>query len=146
MDTHETAEAFMMALDEGDFETAASYLADDFEFSTHTIPPLGKNEWLGMSMALKGGFPDLSYNFQIHEVDGNHLQGSAALTGTHTGDLDMTGMGMGVIPATGTYVETAREYNDGVVENGLIKSIHVLDTPESGVGGLLAQIGAMPPV
>jgi hypothetical protein len=58
----------------------------------------------------------------------------------------MTGMGMGVIPATGTYVETAREYNDGVVENGLIKSIHVHDTPESGVGGLLAQIGAMPPV
>ena len=145
MDTQAVTEAFMAALDDGDFEGCASYLADDFEFSTHTMPPVGKQAWLGMSMALKQGFPDLSYNFQIHEVDGNHLQGSAALTGTHNGDLDMTGMGMGVIPATGIYVETAREYNDGVVEDGLIKSIHVHDSPESGVGGMLAQIGVQPP-
>jgi hypothetical protein len=146
MDTQAVAEAFMMALDEGDFETAASYLADDFEFSNHTMPPIGKNEWLGMSMALKGGFPDLSYNFQIHEVDGNHMQGSAALTGTHSGDLDMSGMGMGVIPATGKYVETAREYNDGVVEDGLIHSIHVHDSPETGLAALLAAIGVQPPM
>lgn len=146
MDPQAVAEAFMMALDDGDFETAASYLAEDFEFSNHTMPPIGKNEWLGMSIALKQGFPDLNYNFQIHEVHGNRLQGSASLTGTHSGDLDLTGMGMGVVAATGVAVETPREYNDGVVENGLIRSIHVHDTPETGLAALLSAIGVQPPM
>lgn len=147
MNPQETAEAMMDALERGDFETAGSYMADDFQFSSHTQPPRSKQEWLGMSMALKQGFPDLSYNFQVHGVEGNMVQASSALSGTHTADLDLTPLGMGVIPATGISVSTGRVHSEGVVnDDGMIQSIHVHDSPESGVAALLAAIGVQPPM
>lgn len=141
MDTQAIAEACLFALEDGDLDTVAGYLADDFQFSSHTGPPLGKQQWLGMSRALRQAFPDFSYNFQIHHVDGNRLDVSVAFTGTHTGDLDLSRMGMGVISATGQRISTPRTESEGVVADGLIQSIHSHDSPDSGIPALLAQIG-----
>ena len=145
MDVQELTTTFQAAFEAGDFETTASYLADDFVFSGATPEPIGAQEWLGMSMALKAGFPDLAYNFSIESIDGNVVTSSAQLTGTHNGDLDLSAMGMGVIPATGIAVTNPRESNEAVVEGDKLKSLHVHSSPDGGVMGLLAQIGAEPP-
>ena len=145
MDVQELTTTFQAALEAGDFETAASYMADDFVFSGATRDPIGGQEWLGMSMALKAGFPDLSYNFVIESIDGNVVTSSAQLTGTHNGDLDLSAMGMGVIPATGIAVSNPRESNEAIVEDGKVKSLHVHSSPESGLMGLLSQLGVEPP-
>lgn len=147
MSTHEIVEGFTSALEQGDFETAASYLADDFQFSSDTIPePLDANQWLWMSHSLREGIPDLSYNFRIEEVDGNFARVSSQLTGTHTNDLDMSGMGIGVIPPTGVSFSADREYSEGeVTADGRIQRIHVYSGPNSGVSSMLAQIGVAPP-
>lgn len=142
MDNVEIAQAFTSALDAGDFDTAASYLAPNFQFSSPTLPqPLGPQEWLGLSHTLKAGFPDLSYNFEVLGGDGDAIRVRSQITGTHTGDLDMSGMGMGVIPATGIAVSAAPEESEGRVEGGKIVSIHLHATPETGLGGVFSQLG-----
>ena len=109
MSTEDTIYGMLEALEAGDFDTAASYLAPDFEFTRRTQPdPLGPQQWIGLSMGLKAAFPDLSYNFNVEGIDGNTGQVSSQITGTHNGDFDLTAMGMGVIPATGIAVSAPR--------------------------------------
>jgi predicted ester cyclase len=141
MDTRTVFETFMNALESGDFETLAGIVAEDFEFSSHTRPPANKDQWLGISMTLRRAFPDLSYNFQIESVDGDRVMASNSFTGTHSQDLDLTAMGMGLIPATGIRIETPRDHGEGVVENGKVKTIHVHDGPGSGLLAVLQQVG-----
>ena len=146
MDPREIAETFTAAIEAGDFDTAASYLADGFQFTTSMMPePMGAQAWLGFSQALRAGVPDLRFNFEVGEAEGNTVAVLSQMTGTHTGDLDMTPMGIGVIPATGKSFSCSEEWSEGTVEGGKVVSIHVHATPESGVAGMLAQIGVQMP-
>lgn len=146
MSAREIAEAFTAALDAGDFDTAASYLADNFQFSGTMMPEaLGAQQWLGMSMALKAGIPDMSYNFAFHESDENSARVSSRISGTHTGDLDMTGMGMGIIPPTGVSFTCGEEFSVGHVEGGKIASIHLEQSPDSGLFDMFRQLGIQLP-
>jgi hypothetical protein len=63
------------------------------------------------------------------------------LTGTHSGDLDLSGMGMGVIPATGKSFSLPPEESEATVEGGKMVALHVYSTPEGGLAGILRQIG-----
>ena len=70
MNAREHTEAFLAAIEAADWDTARSFLADGFQFTGTMLPaPLGIQEWLGLSMALRAGVPDLSFNFTIHEID-----------------------------------------------------------------------------
>ncbi len=147
MDPQDIAVAMTAALEAGDFERAASYLADDFQFSTPQLPqPLGKKEWLGLSRALKEGIPDLNYNFRILGTEGNRVRVSSQLTGTHTGNLDLSGMGMGVIPPTGRSFSAPQEESEGMVEGGRVKWIYLHSTPETGLAAMLSQLGIEMPM
>lgn len=143
MATRQTVEAFTSALEAGDFETAAAYLADDFQFTSTMMPrAFGAQEWLAQSRALKAGVPDLSYNFRIEEIRDNSARVSGQLTGTHTNDLDLTAMGIGVVPATNIAFSAEREVSEGSVDaDGRIQYIHLNSTPESGMLGMLKQLG-----
>ena len=101
MNVQETAEAVVNAINAGDWETVASYLADDFQFSGPVPEPLGPEEWIGTNMTLMAGMPDMAFNVQIVGIDGNVVRTVDQMTGTHTADLDLTQVGIGVIPATG---------------------------------------------
>jgi hypothetical protein len=142
MSAREIAEAFSSALEAGDFETAASYLADDFQATGTMRPePMGAQEWLGLSMTLRAGVPDLSYNFRIWEADETSARVSTRFTGTHTQDLDLTPLGIGVIPATGVAFTAGEEFSEGRIEGGKIVSIHLEQGPDTGVFSMLQQIG-----
>jgi hypothetical protein len=69
-------------------------------------------------MALHAGVPDLNYNFQIVETDETTARVSTRFTGTHTQDLDLTPLGIGVIPATGVAFSAGEEFSEGRVEGG----------------------------
>jgi predicted ester cyclase len=142
MSTRDIAEAFIEALEAGDFDTVASYLSDDFAFSGLTPQPVGKDEWIWMSKALKAGFPDLRYNIRVVSVEGNVVRTVLQLTGTHTADLDLSFMGMGITPATGRRVSNPEEKGETTVEGDKIVAMHVYSTPEASI---LAQIGVQLP-
>jgi predicted ester cyclase len=101
MDARQITQAFTDALNAGDLDTVSELISDNFVFSGGSPEPIGKQQWLGMSYALYAAFPDLQYNLRVTGVEGNTVMGTSQLTGTHTSDLDLTAMGLGVIPATG---------------------------------------------
>jgi hypothetical protein len=58
LNKRETVQALMDAVQKGNFESAKTMLADDFQFSGPVPEPIDKEAWLGMSASLKAAFPD----------------------------------------------------------------------------------------
>jgi hypothetical protein len=146
MSIQETAETIIGAINANDWETVAGYLADDFQFSGPVPEPLGPAEWIGTNMALNAGMPDMSFNVQIVEIDGNTVRTISQVTGTHTADLDLTQAGIGVIPATGAAVSLPAENGVAGVEDGKLVYLHLDTSPDGGIVGILAQLGVeLPP-
>jgi len=134
----------MNAIQKGDFVKAKSLLTDDFMFSGPVPEPVNGPAWLDMSKNLKAAFPDLDYQFKIEGVNGNVVNISAQLKGTHKGDLDLTAMGMGVIPATNKSFAAAREHGKVTVQGDKIKSLANEPTEGAGVMAILGQLGVQP--
>lgn len=145
MNTQELAQAFEQVINTGDWDTVASYLADDFQFSGPVPEPVGAAEWIRLNRTMQAGMPDMSVNLRIISVEGDVIRSVDQLTGTHTADLDLTPLGIGVIPATGRKVSLPQESGVARVRDGKVVSIE-LNTPENGgLVGLLAQLGVEPP-
>ena len=145
MDPKETVRALMEAVQQGDFAKAQSTLADDFQFSGPVPQPISGPAWMGMSKSLKAAFPDLNYQFKAESVDGNKVHISAELKGTHSGDLDLTAMGMGVIPATNKSFAAAHEHGEATVQDGKVKTWMMTPSEGAGLMAILGQLGVKPP-
>jgi hypothetical protein len=145
MEPQEVAQAFADAFNAGDLDTVASYLSDDFQFSGPVPEPVGAAEWLGISRVFQVAFPDINYNLRIVGVEGNVVKTTTQVSGTHTGDLNLSALGMGVIPPTGKSFSNPEEPGEATVEGGKVTSIHIPSGEGSGVMGILAQLGIEPP-
>jgi hypothetical protein len=84
-------------------------------------------------------------NTQLVNIDGNVVHFTNQLAGTHTGDLDLSFMGMGVIPATGRSFSMARENGESVIADGYVVSTHVQPTEGAGLMAILHQLGVEVP-
>jgi len=145
MDTKTTVQSLMDAIQMGDFEKAKTLFADDFKFSGPVPEPISGDEWLGMSASLKAAFPDLDYQFKIEGVNGDTVNISADLRGTHKGDLDLTAMHMGVIPATGKSFKAAHEHGKATLRDGKITAWAMEPTEGAGLMAILGQLGVKIP-
>jgi predicted ester cyclase len=141
MNPEEVVQAYLDAFNAGDLETAASYYADDFQFSGPTPEPLGPDAYLGISHIMKAAFPDISYDGQVVGSDGDVVHAEFNLSGTHNGDLDLTPVGMSVIPATGIHFANPTEYFDITVQDGKIVLMYTEPSPDTGLPGILSQLG-----
>jgi len=146
MDPKETAQSLMHAIQTANFEKAKSLLTDDFTFSGPIPQPVDGREWLGVSASLKTAFPDLDYQFKIESVKGNVVNITAQLKGTHKGKLDLTVMGMGVIPPTNKSFVATREHGKITVQGDKIQSLANEPTEGAGVMAILDQLGVKHPV
>jgi len=145
MDPRSTVQSLMDAVQMGNFESAKSLLSSDFKFSGPVPEPISGAEWMGMSANLKAAFPDLDYQFKIESVDGDVAHISAELKGTHKGDLDLTAMNMGVIPATGKSFKAAHEHGKATLRDGKIAAWAMEPTEGAGLMAILAQLGIKVP-
>ncbi len=137
--------AVMDAIQMGDFETAFSYLSDDFLFSGPVPQPVSAEQWIGVNAILREAFPDLAYNFDIDGAEGNQVSVSAALTGTHTGNLDLRPLGFGFHAPTGRTFTMAREYGVATVDGDQIVSWDFEPSPDSGMPAIFSQLGLRMP-
>ena len=144
MDPKSTVQTLMEAIQKGDFVKAKSLLTDDFMFSGPVPEPVNGPAWLGMSANLKAAFPDLDYQFRIEGVNGNVVNITAQLKGTHKKDLDLTAMNMGVIPATNKSFTASREHGKVTVQGDKIKSLANEPTEGAGMMAILGQLGVTP--
>jgi len=145
MNTQELAQAFAKAINASDWDAVASFLAPDFQFSGPVPEAVGAAEWIMVNKILQDGMPDMCINLRIVGVDGDEVQAVDQLTGTHTADLDLTSLGIGVIPATGRRVTLPEERGVATVKNGKITSIRLNTPADGGMAGTLAQLGVQPP-
>lgn len=145
MDTKTTVQSLMDAVQMGDFVKAQSTLANDFQFSGPVPQPINGPAWMGMSASLKTAFPDLNYQFKIEGVDGNTARISAQLKGTHTGILDLSAMGLGVIPPTNKNFAAAYEKGEASVQDGKVKTWAMKGTEGAGLMAILGQLGIKTP-
>jgi predicted ester cyclase len=145
MDTKETVQSLIDAIQMGDFKRAKSLLSNDFKFSGPVPEPISADAWMGMSASLKAAFPDLDYQFKIEGVNGDTVNISADLRGTHKGDLDLTAMHMGVIPATGKSFKAAHEHGRATLRDGKIIAWTMESTEGAGLMAILGQLGVKIP-
>jgi predicted ester cyclase len=141
MDAKETVQTLMEAVQSGDYQIAKSLLSDDFMFSGPVPEPINGEAWLGMSASMKAAFPDLDYHFKVEGVDGNVVKTSTQLSGTHSGDFDLTAMGMGIIPATGKSFSMPSDSGDGEVRDGKVVAYRIQPTEGAGLIAILTQLG-----
>ena len=146
MDAKQVAEEFAVAFEAGDIERCKTFLAEGFTFSGPVPKPASADEWIGIVSGMRAAFPDLNYHIKITGVQGNKAMTTTRLTGTHTGDWDLSAMGMGVIPATGKSFSNPQEEGMMTIENGKITAYFINAKEGSGVAGILDQIGVQMPV
>jgi hypothetical protein len=145
MNTQELAQAIEAAFGARDLDAVAGYLSEDFQFSGPTPEPVGKAKYIGLTRTLLAAFPDINFNARTAGVEGDVIKTTSQLTGTHTADLDLTPMGMGVIPPTGKSFSNPLEEGEMKVRDGKVVSWEIERTDGGGLVGILAQIGVQPP-
>jgi hypothetical protein len=125
-------------------DLTGSYLADSYQF-TDSIgsDPVNKEMWLGMGQLMQMAIPDIGYVIESIEEDGEDFLVTGHFTGTFTNDLDLSAMGMGVIPATGQPLSMPSSTSRVSFEGDKIVRNHDLDTgPDAGIAGFLKGLGA----
>jgi hypothetical protein len=132
------------SVQKGDFQAAKSMLADDFKFRAPGDEPINKEAWLGMSSNLKTAFPDLDHHFKVIGAEGDVVRVISQLSGTHTGPIDLTGMDMGVIPATGKTFSAKHVKSKLTVKESKITSWVLEPTEGAGLMDILSQLEVKP--
>jgi hypothetical protein len=94
---------------------------------------------------MRAAFPDLDYQFKVESVEGDTAHISAELKGTHKGDLDLTAMDMGVIPATGKSFHAAHENGKATLRDGKVSAWEMEGTEGAGLMAILGQLGVKVP-
>lgn len=140
MNKRETVQALMDAVQKGEFETVRSMLADNFQFSGPIPEPINAEAWLDMSASLKAAFPDLNYHFKVIGADGDVVKSTSQLSGTHNGSFDLTGMNMGVIPATNKAFSVNLEKTKVTVKENKITLWAVEPNDGAGLAAILKQL------
>ena len=140
MNKRETVQALMDSIQKGDFENAKTMLADDFQFSGPVPEPINAEAWLGMSASLIAAFPDLNYHFKVIGAEGDVVKSTAQLSGTHSGAFDLTGMNLGVIPATNKSFSNKLEKTKVTVKDHKITLWAVEPTAGAGLKEILKQL------
>lgn len=103
---------------------------------------LNLKEWLLVERAYLNAFPDRSYTFYRESYDGRLTTGTLLISGTHTGNLDLTVFaGQGVLPPTGSEISVDPEYFEIEEITDQIYSIEIFPEEGSGWGAAFGQIG-----
>ena len=118
----------------------AVYLADDF----HTIDKEGnvvltKERFVGIGKMMLGSFPDFAFvTTSIHE-EGGYVIFTGHNEGTHMSDLDLSSMGVGVVPASGKKIVWPEASMKLTVEGDKIVKME----PYGGAAGLQGFLSAL---
>lgn len=123
-----------------ELDASADYISDDFQWVDEDGKVLmNKEAWVGMGHMLAAAFTDYQYmRTDIHE-EGNSVIMTGHFKGRHTGDLDLSAMGMGVIPASGKQIVWPEEITRITIEGDKIAKLE----PHGESGGMEAFFAAI---
>jgi hypothetical protein len=119
------------------------YFSDDFQWTDSLgSPPMDKSTWLGMGGLIRSSFPDMALIVEDIRENGDDVIVTNRFRGTFKKDLDLSSLGMGVVPATGKANDFPPQRDRVVIENGKISRIQNLESgPDAGMAGFFKAIG-----
>ena len=127
------------------FEANEKYLSDDFQIlDKEGNMQMNREAYLGMGSLLYDSFPDFNNVVRDAREEGDSVMVRSHFEGTFTGDLDLSAMGMGVIPASGKKIVWPEAATEWKFTEDQIASIQSKDE-NGGLGPFLAAIGVTMP-
>ncbi len=121
-------------------EADATYLADDFHsFDSHGNPVMDKAGYTAMSQLLASAFTGFKFVISEYQEDGDSITLRGHFEGTHTGPLDLSAMGLGVLPPSGRMIVWPEAREVFTIRNGKIAGAR--DLGEGGMPEFLAALG-----
>ena len=105
---------------------------------------MNREQYLGLVQLLTSSFKDFETVVSDAHEEGDNVIVTSHFEGTHTGDLDLTAVGAGVIPASGNKIVWPEASTKWKIEGGKIASIQA-NNDSSGLGPFLAALGVTPP-
>jgi predicted ester cyclase len=141
MGNREIAKKFLAEIGKPDYDAAGAYCADNFTYSGPVPKPISLQEWRGMAASIWKAFPDWDFDPQVEREECNVVHVTSQVTATHTGDLDLTSQGLGVIPTTGKSISLPKATGRVTFEGDKVVNLHFDVAPGGGMPGLLAQLG-----
>ena len=95
-------------------EANMTYLSDDFgSLDKNGNVQMDKAARIGMVQMLMVAFKDMRWVLKDLRAEGDSVIMTGHFQGTHTGEVDLSAMGIGVVPASGKWIvwpETSVEY------------------------------------
>lgn len=146
MEATELVMTCITALQSGDMSLAASLLADDFELHGWTAQTIDKGQFLAMQSNLLVAMPDFSYTLSDVHMEGQSVEALIQISGTNSGNLDLSVLDIAPIQATGLAVELPQVPVRFVSEGDTLKEMAMVTEAGGGLAGLLQQIGGELPV
>jgi predicted ester cyclase len=121
-------------------EAIETYLSDDFQsLDKDGNVVMDKQAYAGIVQLINTAFKDFNYVRSDLRAEGDSVIVSGHFEGTHTGDFDLSAMGVGVIPASGKKIVWPEASNEFKIEGDKIVSIK----PYGDSGGMEAFLEAL---
>ena len=122
------------------------YLADNFQgFNQDGVPTMNKETYINVTRLFLAAFADLKWVLRDFRLVGDGVLMSGHYEGTHTGDLDLSAMGLEVVKASGDKIIWPEALLVYKVEGDKIISERAY-AGASGLDELLAPLGVKLPV
>jgi hypothetical protein len=144
MDAEQTVRDFMSAVT-ADIAAAADYLADDFSVTGMAPAPIDRTAFLEAHDGFNRAMPDRRFILSGVQSEGNKVTALVGLRGTHTGVMVVPIPGVEPVQPTHRQIDLPPTLMAFILHEGKIASIHADPSPESGLAGLMKQIGVTPP-
>lgn len=119
------------------------WFSDDFQWTDELgSPPMDKDSFIGMGMLLQSAFPDIALIIDDIREEGDTVVVKSHNSGTFVNDLDLSSLGLGVVPATGKALDFPAQRDRVSFDGDKISEMHNLETgPQAGIAGLLKTLG-----
>jgi predicted ester cyclase len=126
-------------------EAGMKYLSADFKNIDVDGTVLGDREaYNGMGLLMASAFTDFKAVYGEMREEGDDVIVTSHFEGTHTGDLDLSALGLGVIPASGKKIVWPDATNAFTIKDGKIISVKPYGD-SSGIGEFLKPLGVSMP-
>src|SRR5512146_766588 len=125
MNPRQIVQALLDSVQRGDFEKARFLVSNDCQFSGPIPEFIRRDAWIRINKNLKKAFPNLDYHFHVDGLDGldgHVVKISAEIEGTHSEDLDLSSVGLGVTPATNKSFTAPHEHCRVIIKGGKVTS------------------------
>jgi predicted ester cyclase len=121
--------------DTEDLNASRAYLSDDFQsVDKDGKVVMNKEAYIGMGHMLLASLPDFRFVRSDLRQEGDYVIMTGHFQGTHKADLDLSAMGLGVIPASGKEIVWPEVSVKFTVEGGKI----VREEPYGELDGMKA--------